>query len=103
MEPMNCTADVRADGCDIYAPTQFQTFAQINGAKITGLKPEQVRVHTTYLGGGFGRRAESDFIIEAVGLLKAVGAPVEVTWAREDAMQHDYYRPAGMWVMLRGL
>jgi isoquinoline 1-oxidoreductase beta subunit len=57
MEPMNCTADVRADGCDIYAPTQFQTFAQINGAKITGLKPEQVRVHTTYLGGGFGRRA----------------------------------------------
>ena len=76
MEPMNCTADVRADGCDIYAPTQFQTFAQINGAKITALKPEQVKVHTTYLGGGFGRRAESDFIIEAVELSKAAGAPV---------------------------
>src|SRR3984893_12632520 len=58
MEPMNCAADVRADSCDIYAPTQFQTFVQMTGAKITGLKPEQVRVHTTYLGGGFGRRAE---------------------------------------------
>ena len=73
MEPMNCTADVRADGCDIYAPTQFQTFAQMTGAKLTGLKPEQVRVHTTYLGGGFGRRAEQDFIVEAVELSKAMG------------------------------
>src|SRR6201998_3448975 len=103
MEPMNCTADVRADGCDIYAPTQFQTFAQINGAKITGLKPEQVKVHTTYLGGGFGRRAESDFIIEAVELSKAAGAPVQVTWSREDDMQHDYYRPAVMVKFWAGL
>src|SRR5712692_10117565 len=62
MEPMNCAADVRADGCDIYAPTQFQTFAQMTGAKIASLKPEEVRVHTTFLGGGFGRRAEQDFI-----------------------------------------
>lgn len=94
MEPMNCAADVRADGCDIYAPTQFQTFAQGTGAKITGLKPEQVRIHTTYLGGGFGRRAEQDFIAEAVEASKAAGAPVQVTWTREDDMQHDYYRPA---------
>src|SRR5215470_17003169 len=93
MEPMNCTADVRADGCDIYAPTQFQTFAQMTGAKITGLKPEQVRIHTTYLGGGFGRRTEQDFIAEAVELSKAIGAPVQVTWSREDDMQHDMYRP----------
>ena len=94
MEPMNCTADVRADGCDIIAPTQFQTFAQMTGAKIAELKPEQVRVATTYLGGGFGRRAEQDFISEAVQLSKALHAPVQVTWSREDDMQHDYYRPA---------
>jgi isoquinoline 1-oxidoreductase subunit beta len=94
MEPMNCTADVRADACDIYAPTQFQTFVQNTGARISGLKPEQVRVHTTYLGGGFGRRAEQDFITEAVEASKAVGAPVQVTWSREDDVQHDYYRPA---------
>ena len=93
MEPMNGTADVRADGCDIYAPTQFQTFAQMTSAKITGLKPEQVKIHTTYLGGGFGRRAELDFVIEAVELSKAVGAPVQVTYSREDDMQHDFYRP----------
>ncbi len=94
MEPMNCTADVRADGCDIYAPTQFQTFSQMTGAKITGLKPEQVRIHTTYLGGGFGRRAEQDFITDAVELSKAMNAPVQVTWSREDDMQHDFYRPS---------
>jgi isoquinoline 1-oxidoreductase beta subunit len=66
----------------------------MTGAKLTGLKPEQVRVETTYLGGGFGRRAEQDFIVEAVELSKAMKAPVQVTWSREDDMQHDYYRPA---------
>ncbi len=94
MEPMNCTADVRPDGCDIHAPTQFQTFAQMTAAKITGLPPEKIRIHTTYLGGGFGRRAEQDFIAEAVEASKAAGAPVQVTWTREDDMQHDFYRPA---------
>jgi isoquinoline 1-oxidoreductase beta subunit len=103
MEPMNCAADVRADGCDIYAPTQFQTFVQMTGAKITGLKPEQVRVHTTYLGGGFGRRAEQDFIADAVEISKAAGAPVQVTWSREDDMQHDFYRPAAYTKLVAGL
>ena len=103
MEPMNCTADVRADGCDIYAPTQFQTFAQMTGAKITGFKPEQVKIHTTYLGGGFGRRAELDFIIEAVELSKAMGTPVQVTYSREDDMQHDFYRPTVMVKFWAGL
>ena len=103
MEPMNCAADVRSDGCDIYAPTQFQTFSQMTGAKITGLKPEQVRIHTTYLGGGFGRRAEQDFIAEAVELSKAAGAPVQVTWSREDDMQHDFYRPAAYEKLTAGL
>jgi isoquinoline 1-oxidoreductase subunit beta len=103
MEPMNCTADVRSDSCTIIAPTQFQTFAQMTGAKITGLKAEQVRVETTYLGGGFGRRAEQDFIAEAVQLSKAMNAPVQVTWSREDDMQHDFYRPAVLVKMEAGL
>jgi isoquinoline 1-oxidoreductase subunit beta len=103
MEPMNCAADVRADGCDVYAPTQFQTFTQMTAAKITGLKPEQVHVHTTYLGGGFGRRAEQDFISEAVEISKAAGAPVQVTWSREDDIQHDFYRPAVYCKLIGGL
>src|SRR5712692_6518153 len=103
MEPMNCVADVRTDGCDIYAPTQFQTFNQNTGAKLTGLKPEQVRVHTTFLGGGFGRRAEQDFVAEAVEISKAVGAPVQVTWSREDDIQNDFYRPAAYTKLVAGL
>src|SRR5216683_3006411 len=94
MEPQNCTADVRADRCDVWAPTQFQTMAQGTAAKICGLKPEAVFIHTTFLGGGFGRKAGTDFVIEAVETSKAVGAPVKVTWSREDDTQHDYYRPA---------
>jgi isoquinoline 1-oxidoreductase beta subunit len=96
MEPMNCTAHVRADSCEVWAPTQFQTFNQMAAAKITGLKPEQVNIHTTFLGGGFGRRAEQDFVMEAVELSKAIGAPVQVAWSREDDMQHDFYRPASV-------
>src|SRR5260370_25785095 len=103
MEPMNCAADVRAAGCEIYAPTQFQTFPQNTGAKIPGLKPEQVRVPTTFLGGGFGRRSELDFIVEAVEISKATGAPVQVTWSREDDVQHDFYRPAAYSKLTAGL
>ena len=88
MEPMNCTAHVRPDGVDIWAPTQFQTGAQGLGAQIGGVPPEQVQVHTTYLGGGFGRRFELDFIQEALEVSKAVGAPVKVIWSREDDIQH---------------
>jgi isoquinoline 1-oxidoreductase beta subunit len=94
MEPQNCAADVHADRCDVWAPTQFQTMSQVTAAKICGLKPEDVFIHTTFLGGGFGRRAGTDFVVEAVETSKAVGAPVQVTWSREDDMQHDFYRPA---------
>jgi len=103
MEPMNCTAEVRADGCDVYAPTQFQTVNQLTAARIAGLKPEQVRIHTTYLGGGFGRRAEQDFLVEAVELSKAMSAPVQVTWSREDDMRSDFYRPAMLVKLTAGL
>ena len=94
MEPMNCTAHVRPDGCDVWAPTQSQTGAQQAAMRITGLPREKVRVHTTLLGGGFGRRGQTDFVEDAVETSKAVGAPVKVIWSREDDMQHDFYRPA---------
>jgi isoquinoline 1-oxidoreductase beta subunit len=96
MEPMNATAHVRADGVDIWAPTQFQTGAQGLGAQIGGVPPEQVRVHTTFLGGGFGRRFELDFIAEALETSKAVGLPIKVIWSREDDIQHAQYRPANL-------
>ena len=94
MEPMNCTADVRVDGCDLWVPTQAQTDAQALAAKITGLAKSRVSVHTTFIGGGFGRRLRNDFVAEAVEVSKAVGAPVKVLWTREDDMRHDFYRPA---------
>lgn len=94
MEPQNCTARVRADRCDVWAPTQNQTNAQNTAAQITGLSPSAVFVHTTFLGGGFGRRFESDFVSEAVEVSKAIGGLVKVTWTREDDIQHDYYRTA---------
>jgi len=94
MEPMTCTAHVRADACDVWVPTQNQTRAQEVAAELTGLPKEQVRVHTTFLGGGFGRRLEPDFVSEAVRVSKAAGAPVKVIWSREDDVQHGFYRPA---------
>ncbi|HEY4971773.1 MAG TPA: xanthine dehydrogenase family protein molybdopterin-binding subunit [Steroidobacteraceae bacterium] len=93
MEPMNCTADVKANGCDLYVGTQVQQVAQTTAAAAAGLSPAQVRVHTTLIGGGFGRRLDIDFIPAAVEASKAVGAPVKVIWTREDDMTHDTYRP----------
>src|SRR5438046_2409230 len=94
MEPMNCTAHVRADGCDVWAPTQNQTRAQEVAAEAAGLPKEKVRIHTTLLGGGFGRRLESDFVAEAVRLARPVPPPVKVIWSREDDTKHGFYRPA---------
>jgi isoquinoline 1-oxidoreductase beta subunit len=103
MEPMNCTADVRADSCDVYAPTQFQTGTQMTAAKITGLPVEKVNVVTTFLGGGFGRRGGVDFVADAVEISKAVHRPIKVIWTREDDMRHDGYRPAACCAMEAGL
>jgi isoquinoline 1-oxidoreductase beta subunit len=94
MEPMCCTAHVRKDGCDVWVPTQAQTGAQAEAARVSGLSTSLVRIHTTYLGGGFGRRLRQDFVTEAVELSGSAGAPVQVLWTREDDMQHDFYRPA---------
>ena len=95
MEPLNCAVDLRADHCEIWTGTQLQTIDRMNAAAIAGLKPEQVQIHTTLLGGGFGRRANpvSDFVSEAVHVAKAAGAPVRVIWTREDDMHGGYYRP----------
>jgi isoquinoline 1-oxidoreductase beta subunit len=103
MEPMNATADIRADRCEVWAPTQFQSGVQQMAAGIAGLDPGHVAVHTTYLGGGFGRRFELDFISDALNCSKAVGAPVKVVWSREDDIQHDWYRPASYHVLRAGL
>jgi len=94
MEPMNCTADVRPDSAEVWVSTQIQTAAMGTTAKITGLHPDKIQIHTMYLGGGFGRRGGDDFVSEAVEISKAIGKPVKLTWSREDDMQHDLYRPA---------
>jgi isoquinoline 1-oxidoreductase subunit beta len=93
MEPMNCTADVKPDGCDLYVGTQVQQIAQSTAATAAGLSPDQVRVYTTLIGGGFGRRLDIDFIPAAVEASKALRTPVKVIWTREDDMTHDTYRP----------
>ncbi len=93
MEPMNCTADVRAGSCDLYVGTQVQQVAQQTAAKAAELPAERVRVHTLLLGGGFGRRLDVDFIPAAVRASKVLGVPVQVIWTREDDMTHDTYRP----------
>jgi isoquinoline 1-oxidoreductase beta subunit len=96
MEPMNCSAHVRADGCDVWVPTQNQTGALDTAAKISGLSRDQVAIHTTFLGGGFGRRSDTDFVSDAVEASKAIGAPVKVIYDRPDDIQHDGYRPAAL-------
>src|SRR6185295_11589290 len=89
MEPMNCTADYRADGCDVYVPTQGQTPSHQAAVAASGLPADKVKIHVTYMGGGFGRRGEADFVIDAVETSKAVGKPVKVVWSREDDMQRS--------------
>jgi len=103
MEPMNCTADVRADGADIYVPTQRQDETRALAARITGLKPETIKVHTTYLGGGFGRKFDTDFVQDAVEASFKAKAPVKVVFSREDDIQHDFYRTAAYTKVTAGL
>ena len=95
MEPLNATAHVQADRCDIWAGTQAQSIDQMVAAGITGLSPAQVHIHTTLLGGGFGRRANftSDFVSDAVQVAHGEGVPVKTIWTREDDIQCGYYRP----------
>jgi len=97
MEPLNVVVDLNTDHCTIWTGTQAQTMDRASAAKTAGLKPEQVEIHTTFLGGGFGRRANprSDFVIEAVQVAKVIGKPVKIVWTREDDTRGGNYRP--MW------
>lgn len=94
MEPMNCTAHVRPDGVELWVPSQNPQGAQQVAARIAGVSPDKVTVHVTLLGCGWGRRSGTDFVQDAVETAKAVGAPVQVLWSREEDLQHDFYRPA---------
>jgi isoquinoline 1-oxidoreductase beta subunit len=97
MEPLNCVVDLRSDLCKIWTGTQFETVDRANAAQAAALPPDRVLIHTTLLGGGFGRRANpnSDFVVEAVHVARAAKAPVKVVWTREDDMRGGWYRP--MW------
>src|SRR6185369_15571996 len=99
LEPMNFTASVSGGKVRLVGPTQWQDGAQGTIAKALDVKPEDVTVETTFLGGGFGRRIDLDFIIQAAQISKAVGKPVKLVWSREDDMTHDFYRPMGVHAM----
>jgi len=94
MEPLNCTVHIRPDGAEAWVPTQAPQWAQDVIAGVSGLPHTSIAVHTTLMGGGFGRRYQADFVMEAAQVAKATGKPVMLLWTREDDMQHDFYRPA---------
>lgn len=93
MEPMNCTVDYHADSCEVWAPTQSAQDVQRAVAAATGLPVAKVTVHVPLIGGGFGRRLQTDYAVEAAQVSKAIGAPVQVVWTRDDDLQHDFYQP----------
>jgi isoquinoline 1-oxidoreductase beta subunit len=97
MEPMNYTAHVQKDKCEVWGPTQVPQTVQSLAAKLTGLPQSAVKVNMTRIGGGFGRRLMADYAAEAIIVSKAIQAPVQVMWSREDDMKYDYYRPAGIY------
>jgi isoquinoline 1-oxidoreductase subunit beta len=104
MEPMNATAHVETDRVRVWAPIQFQAAAgnafgggaREIAARVGGVAPDRVEIHTTMLGGGFGRRFFLDFVTEALEASKATGTPVKLVWSREDDVRHDFYRPASL-------
>ncbi|MFZ6741966.1 molybdopterin cofactor-binding domain-containing protein [Undibacterium sp. JH2W] len=93
MEPLNATVEVTAEGAQVWLSTQSQTDTQTGVARALGLQPEQVQIHTQHVGGGFGRRLEHDFAIEAALIAKAAGVTVKTIWSRENDMRAGYYRP----------
>ncbi|MEY8875831.1 MAG: molybdopterin cofactor-binding domain-containing protein [Leptothrix sp. (in: b-proteobacteria)] len=103
LEPMNFTASFQDGKCLLVGPTQFQQGAAGATAAALGIKPEDITLKTTFLGGGFGRRLELDFIIQSAQISKAVGRPVKLLWTREDDMTHDYYRPQAVNQLVAGL
>jgi isoquinoline 1-oxidoreductase subunit beta len=103
LEPVNCTAEIVNGECHITGPIQFQQGAQYGVAAAIKMPPEKVFIHTTFLGGGYGRKLELDFQIQAAQLAMATGKPVKMIWTREDDMKHDFYRPISLHQMTAGL
>jgi CO/xanthine dehydrogenase Mo-binding subunit len=93
MEPINCTVHIRPDRCEVWTGSQILPRVQAAAAKVTGLPLEKVVVHNFYMGGGFGRRLEVDYVPQAVRIAQQVEGPVKVIWTREEDFQHDVYRP----------
>lgn len=94
MEPINCTAHVRPDGCDVWVGTQVADRAQETAADVTGLPKEKIAVHSQYIGGGFGRRLEHEYITQCVQFAKQTRYPLKIVWSREEDITRDRYRPA---------
>ncbi len=94
LEPQNCTADVRPDSVEIWAPTQGPGLIQQWAYEMTGVPVERIKVHSTFLGGGFGRRLYQDYAVEAIAISQAIKKPVKLIWSREDDTKNDFYRPA---------
>jgi isoquinoline 1-oxidoreductase subunit beta len=104
LEPVNCTAEIKNGECHITGPIQFQQGAQFGVAAAIKMPPEKVFIHTTFLGGGYGRKLELDFQIQAAQISQAIGGkPVKLVWTREDDMKHDFYRPMSLHQMAAGL
>ncbi len=103
MEPMNCTVHIKADSAEAWVPSQGPDWAQGVISQVSGLPPAKVKVHTTQMGGGFGRRYQADFAMEAAQIAKRIGKPVQLVWSREDDMTHDFYRPASYHRMSGGV
>ncbi len=103
MEPVNCTAHVRGDSCELWAPTQIPAAAAASVASALGIPRENIKVHVTFIGGGFGRRLIQDYAVEAALISRDAGAPVQVVWSREDDIRHDFYRPAACHILQAGL
>ncbi len=93
MEPQNCTAEVTARGLEIWAPTQAPDIARIAAARVTAFSPGDIEVHTTFLGGGFGRRLTQEYVEEAAAIAEKLDRPVKLIWSREEDIRHDMYRP----------
>ncbi|MDQ3230543.1 MAG: molybdopterin-dependent oxidoreductase, partial [Pseudobdellovibrionaceae bacterium] len=94
MEPLNCTAWIQGDRCEFWVPTQSAQLVTFAAAQALGRAPQQIKVNVTYLGGGFGRKVETDYVVHAALASKAIQGPVQVIWSRNEDTQHDFYRPA---------
>lgn len=103
MEPQNCVASVTKDFCEVWAPTQTPGLCMEVARDITGFSTDKIKIHTTSIGGGFGRRLLADFVAEAVTIAKEVPAPVKIIWSREDDFHHDFCRPASYNLMSGGI